>query len=91
MAVEFQWDAGNVGHLKQHKVTPQEFEEVIRNEPLDLEYETEGGEERFKSLGVTDSGRVLVAVWTIRQERIRAITAYPAGTRLRELFWEHWR
>ncbi len=86
MTVEFQWDAGNVRHLKRHKVTPEEFQEVILNQPLDLEYETEQGEDRFKSLGITNGGRVLIAVWTIRQGRIRAITAYPAGKRQRELF-----
>jgi hypothetical protein len=33
------------------------------NEPLDLEYQTEAGEERFKSLGSTLKGRVLVALF----------------------------
>lgn len=89
--VEFQWDAGNLRHLKRHRVSPEEFEQVILNEPLDLEYETEEGEGRFKSLGVTNSGRILVVVWTARSGRVRAITAYPAAKQYRELFWRHRR
>jgi len=63
-AVEFDWDEENRHHLKSHRVSPQEFEQVIENEPLDLEYQTERGEERYKSLGVTDQGRALIVVWT---------------------------
>lgn len=50
---QFDWDDSNIGHLRRHKVTPQEFEEVLLNDPLDLEYETGTGEERYKSLGAT--------------------------------------
>ena len=76
---EFEWDRHNEKHLKAHEVSPQEFQQVLANDPMDLEYQTERGEERFKSLGVTDGGRVLIAVWTIREGKIRAVTAYPAG------------
>ena len=76
---EFDWDRHNEKHLKLHRVLPQEFQQVLANNPLDLEYQTERGEERFKSLGVTNEGRPLIVVWTIREGKIRAVTAYPAG------------
>ena len=82
----FEWDDDNIKHLKRHKLTPDEFEDVILNEPLDLEYQTVNGEERFKSLGSTRRGRVLVAVWTARGGRVRAITAYRAARSLRTLY-----
>lgn len=63
-----------------------EFEEMLQNEPLDLDYETETGEERYKSLGATLRGRILVVVWTARRGRLRAITAYPATKLLRALY-----
>ena len=34
--------------------TPAEFEEVLRNDPLDLDYEVISGEERYRSVGVTN-------------------------------------
>lgn len=70
-------------------MSQDEFEELLQNEPLDLEYETETGEERYKSLGATRRGRVLVVVWTARRGRVRAITAYPATRRLRALYMQH--
>jgi uncharacterized protein len=82
----FDWDDSNIGHLRRHKVTPQEFEEVLLNDPLDLEYETETGEERYKSLGATRLGRILIAVWIVRDGSIRAITAYPANAQYRKTF-----
>lgn len=46
--VEFDWDAANTKHLKRHRVSPGEFEELFLGEPLYLEYETQAGEERYK-------------------------------------------
>ena len=87
-AIEFDWDEQNREHLRSHRVTAQEFEQVILNNPLDLEYQVEGGEERFKSLGVTNASRVLIVVWTLRQGKVRAVTAYPAGEAYERLYWE---
>jgi len=84
--LQFEWDDANTGHLRRHCVTQDEFEELLQNEPLDLEYDTETGEERYKSLGATLRGRILVAVWTARRGRVRAISAYPATKRLRTLY-----
>jgi uncharacterized DUF497 family protein len=62
--IEFDWDANNTKHLKRHRVTPAEFEELIAGDPLFLEYAVENGEERFKVLGATKLGRVRIAVWS---------------------------
>ena len=90
-AVEFDWDEANIRHLRSHRVSPHEFEQLIANQPLDLEYDLAGGEERYKSLGRTDAGRVLIAVWTLRHDRIRAITAYPASRRYQRFYGEYER
>jgi len=86
--IAFDWDNENRDHLKRHKVTPQEFEHVMFSGPVELEYQEEGGEERYKSLGITNQGRILVALWTVRDDRIRPITAYPAPAHLRRLWQE---
>ena len=87
-AIEFDWDEENRKHLKSHRVSPQEFEQVIENEPLDLEYQTASGEERYKSLGVTNRGRALIVIWTLREGKVRAVTAYGAGKVYEKLYWE---
>jgi uncharacterized DUF497 family protein len=84
--IAFERDAGNIAHLRLHRVSPPEIEEVFQNEPLDLEYDIEAGEERYKSLGATSRGRILIVVWTARSARIRPITAYTASKKYRILF-----
>ena len=86
LGIEFDWDVANIEHLASHTVTPQEFEAVIRNSPVDLEYDEVNGEERFRSVGTTDAGRLLVVIWTVRDGRIRAVTAFPASASLKRLF-----
>jgi hypothetical protein len=86
--VEFDWDAANTKHLKRHRVTAAEFEELFARDPVFLEYAVDNGEERFKVLGATQQGRVLIAVWTMRNGKIRAITAYAAGRSYQKLYWE---
>jgi uncharacterized DUF497 family protein len=88
--IEFDWDDLNVTHLRRHGVAPHEFEEAILASPLELELQTEAGEERYKALGVTSKGRVLVVVWASRRGRVRAVTAYAANRRLRAIFSKYW-
>jgi uncharacterized DUF497 family protein len=84
--LEFDWDEGNRQHIARHGVTPAETEQVIENDPLDLGAETVDGEERFLSLGLTSGGRLLMVVTTMRDRKVRVITAYEAGRKLAMLF-----
>ena len=86
---EFDWDERNIAHLKRHRVTPEEFEQVILSDPFELEYQVGVGEERYKALGMTVEGRILAVVWTPREGRVRAVTAYPAGRSLRKVFLKY--
>jgi len=79
MDLEFDWDDENTKHLAAHKVTPGEFEQVMNNDPLDRDYELIDNEERYRSVGLTSAGRLLSVAWTVRDGRIRAVTAFPAG------------
>ena len=76
----------NTKHLIAHKVTAEEFESVMHNSPLDLAYEVVDGEERYRSVGMTDSGKLLVAIWTIRDGKVRAVTAFPASATYKKFF-----
>jgi uncharacterized DUF497 family protein len=86
--VEFDWDDGNERHLAAHRVAPAEFEQMLNNDPLDLTFDLIDNEERYRSVGLTDAGRVLSAVWTIRGGKVRAITAFAAGVLDRKAFLE---
>ncbi len=55
--IEFDWDEANVGHLARHSVRPEEAEQVILNNPVDLGMEIVEREERDLNLGATLQGR----------------------------------
>jgi uncharacterized DUF497 family protein len=86
--IEFDWDDENKKHLAAHKVTPAEFEQMLNNDPLDLDYDLIDGEERYRSVGLTNGGRLLSAAWMIRNGKIRAITAFPASVSDRKAYLE---
>jgi uncharacterized protein len=44
--IEFDWDEANIGHVARHGVHPEEAEQVILNDPVDLGMEIVEGEER---------------------------------------------
>ena len=86
--IEFDWDDENKKHLDAHKVAPAEFEQLLYNDPIDLNFELIDNEERYRSVGITDGGRLLSVVWTIRDGKVRAITAFPASVSDRKAFLE---
>ena len=82
----FEWDEANTTHVALHSIAAAEAEQVINNDPLDLEAEVVNGEERITNLGQTDAGRVLIVITTLRGARLRVVTAFPAPKRLIDLF-----
>jgi hypothetical protein len=38
----------NTRHLKRHRVTPPQFEELMRGDPIYVEYQAPNGEQRYK-------------------------------------------
>jgi uncharacterized DUF497 family protein len=86
--IEFDWDDENKKHLDAHKVTTAEFEQLLNNDPVDLNFELIDNEERYRSVGLTNAGRLLSVAWTIRKGKVRAITAFPATVSDRKAFLE---
>jgi uncharacterized DUF497 family protein len=77
----FDWDEANLAHLARHDVTPQEAEEVVLGDPLDIELQTaesSGGEERILHVGETRKGRILELVSTWRGGKARILSAWDA-------------
>ncbi len=84
---EYDWDAENTVHLARHGITRQEAEQVFQNDPLLKGHQVVEGEDRWAAAGVTNSLRVLVLVFTVREERIWPITGWDADKRsTREYF-----
>ena len=73
----FEWDQGNLEHIKKHKVNYKECEGVFFNKPLTVnEDETHSqAEDRFRVYGQTSRYRLLFMIFTIRNNRIRVISA----------------
>lgn len=44
--IEFDWDDENKKRLDAHRVAPAEFEQVLNNEPMDLNFDLIDNEER---------------------------------------------
>jgi uncharacterized protein len=83
---QFDWDERNIGHLVRHDLEPEEAEQVIQNRPVDLRSELRNGEERVVQVGETDAGNILIVVSTMRDRKVRVVTAWPARERLRRDF-----
>ena len=74
----FEWDDGNLTkNWEQHDVSEAECEQAFFNRPLIARRDTRHSETeaRFYVLGRTDAGRLLFVAFTIRQDRVRVISA----------------
>ena len=78
----FDWDEANIGHVARHDITPEEVEQAFANDPMDMEADVVDGEQRYTGVGHTNRLRVVVLVWTMRDDATRPITAFDASERL---------
>jgi hypothetical protein len=85
----FDWDSANIGHITEHDVTPEEAEEVVLGDPLEMGFEkTAAGQDRWSYIGETSQVRVLQVVITLRDERIRVVTAFEPTKRDKLVYLE---
>jgi uncharacterized DUF497 family protein len=85
--LNFEWDAANLGHIDEHDVKPEEAEQVLLNDPLELGFETsDTSEERWAYLGETYEARILQVIIALRGERVRVVTAYDAPISAKRLY-----
>jgi uncharacterized DUF497 family protein len=82
----FDWDDANRRHIALHSVSPEEAEEALLNDPLELSYEIVDGEERIAELGRTNTGRILAVASTWRNGQVRVITAYDAVKKMKDQY-----
>src|SRR5882762_5533268 len=84
----FLWDKENISHIARHNISRAEAEQVIENNPFDLEKQIRDGESRILHLGETTAGRVLFVVVTVRNKMLRVVTAFPANRKARKFYAE---
>ncbi len=85
----FDWDVGNRDkNLKKHHVSTGECEEVFFNLPLLLEEDPGHSqvEPRFLALGQTNARRLLFIAFTVREEKIRIISARDMSQKERDYY-----
>jgi len=74
----FEWDQGNLTkNWDQHDVSSWECEQIFFNRPLIIKRDNEHSqtENRYYVLGRTNVNRLLFAVFTVRNDKIRIISA----------------
>jgi uncharacterized DUF497 family protein len=72
--------------LVRHDLEPEEAGQVIQNRPVDLRSELRNGEERVVQVGESDAGKILIVVSTMRDKKIRVVTAWAAIRNYRRYF-----
>ena len=87
---EFDWDEGNrTKSAAKHAVRTDEAEEVFtlgQAAPLGVQVNPPAHEDRFGIVWPTSEGRVLHVVFTLRDGKVRPISARPAHKKERELY-----
>lgn len=85
----FEWDDGNINkNWLKHKVSPAECEQLFFNRPLVIQDDISHSEleKRFYALGRTDSKRTVFIAFTVRNNRIRVISARDMSRKEREVY-----
>lgn len=86
----FEWDKFNTEKiLSKHGVAAGECEEVFLDEIIVVADEKHSHtEQRYNVLGATFLERLLFVVFTIRNNRLRIISARPMNRKEREIYHE---
>ncbi len=87
--VGFDWDDGNKQkNWEKHQVDFRECEEVFFNQPLLIKEDSKHSsqEKRFYVLGRSDIGRTIFLVFTLRNNKIRVISARGQSKKERKIY-----
>ena len=90
--VGFDWDDGNpLKNWEKHGVSASECEQVFFNRPVITSPDVvhSGHEARFYTLGKSDSGKHFFIVFTVRNNRIRIISARDMNRKERDAYKYH--
>lgn len=94
LAVRFEWDSRKASaNLRTHGVGFAEAITVLEDDfAMTREDVADGDEQRFVTLGLSDSANLLVVVYVYREpDTIRMISAWRANRRQKDLYEENRR
>jgi uncharacterized protein len=78
--MEFDWDEGNLEHIAEHNFDDVECEEVFFDKDvISAPAYSYKGEKRQAIIGKTEGGRFAYIVYTIRNAKVRVVTARNAN------------
>lgn len=86
----FEWDKGNLEHIKKHGVSYRECEQTFFNKPVIVNEDKTHSqtEERFRIYGQTNRKRLLFLIFTLRNNKIRVVSARDQNKKERKEFQE---
>ncbi len=86
--ISFEWDTGNLLKSKiKHKVDSLECEQIFHNDPVYFFDEKHSQKEkRYAVYGEADQGRKLFIIFTIRDDKIRVISARDQSKKERRVY-----
>jgi len=84
----FEWDQGNINKNQKHKVEFTECEQIFFNEPIIIldDPKHSVAEMRYAAFGVTDNDRKLVIIYTLRNKKLRVISARDMSRKERSFY-----
>lgn len=87
--LRFDWNEGNkFKNWEKHKVDFRECEEVFFNEPLKIYQDIKHSqiENRYIALGISNEQRKLFLVFTVKNKKIRVISARDQNRKDRRIY-----
>lgn len=87
--IKFEWDEGNIDkNWKKHKVHYKEIEEIFFNKPIKIYRNIKHSklETRLIILGITNRKRKFHVTFTIRNSRIRIVSARDQSKKERKIY-----
>ena len=82
----FIWDAENTAHIARHNISREEAEQVIQNDPLDLDRQITTARSALSTLARHWRGGFYSFIVTERDDQLRVVTAFPADKKSRKFY-----
>jgi uncharacterized DUF497 family protein len=87
--IDFEWDAYNSTKVRlRHNIDTREAEQSFFQQSIIIfDHKHSSAEQRYQLVGITDNGRVLFIVFTLRGVRIRILSARLANKKERNYYY----
>jgi uncharacterized DUF497 family protein len=86
--MKFDWDENNLRKIRAHGIAREEAEQAIENDPIAVYEQDVEGEIRAVYHAETGAGRLLAVIATMRNDKLRVVTAYDLGAAQKRAYFE---